>query len=607
MKITEHPLFYGLLGAVGAVFMALRPFCGSVWDDALNPQSTTLLHPVLPDGIPIPHAMVWSSSLVSIIGFVGGLPPGFALAWEALGGIFLFLLFLRIINPTFRLTTGVDWDHTILTRTFLHTTPVIKAFLITVTTFFPIIIFWIAFSSLFTKEIATAISMLLTGVILWLLFSLEGLAGDYESGSYLAPKGRIALSLAVRGALAGIAGMILFKGMETHSFGEVTRFLAGMGAIQQEEWLEMVGLYLAMTGLGAFLLTIAIFALGRPGLTFKWRMTAAACSITLLIVLDWILGIAWLKGMAMRYDYVPGANVADISRISKITGIPIARPGYRPVIAGRSENWYLLPQAQGSISGIQADRQAANRAESFLKIRHFTTTIAPTLLLTLHDSAALTWDMDEILRVDVLSLQTRPTTSQMMRFLDHLDITAVTNTALQCANKFNDPLSFETAGRDSVVKIGDVFAGLGDTVHAAAFYRKAGMPDAMEKAKERVRLVNGIIHGSVKINGKPLTGARVAVVLTRALVPQKMMLPSGILLPAWLGNLSASSVTDSEGKFTLSHLPEGNYGLVVSPSELTDLPLREWKVLHGIERIQLTKEKMNVSCDALELQCVTKK
>jgi len=41
----------------------------------------------------------------------------------AAGGAYLIL---RVLNPTFRVTTGVDWNRWLLFKTYMHSAPLIK-------------------------------------------------------------------------------------------------------------------------------------------------------------------------------------------------------------------------------------------------------------------------------------------------------------------------------------------------------------------------------------------------------------------------------------------------------------------------------------------------
>src|SRR2546423_4602410 len=173
----------------------------------------TAIQPALPEGQPLPAALVWSPTLYDTLVRIGTLNPGIELTLVVFLGLLFVYGLLRILNPTFRLTTGVDWDVHVLIKTYMHSWPVTKAFLIAVAVFLPAFFVWAALDWILGgSAFSLWLRLAIFGVASWLLFSRDGVAGDYEDGAYEPPRDRTTIrSLALRGLLAGTAAWLILQ------------------------------------------------------------------------------------------------------------------------------------------------------------------------------------------------------------------------------------------------------------------------------------------------------------------------------------------------------------------------------------------------------------
>src|SRR5437762_191999 len=142
MRPFLRPFRYPLAFAVVAGLLAFYPLCLETFRLILDDDAPLNIEGKIGQALPIPRALVWSPVTKNMVTSLTLLPPGAVIGLAiALFAILAYGL-LRALNPTFRLTTGVDWDKTVLTETYVHTAPLIKAFLIAIAAAVPLFILW---------------------------------------------------------------------------------------------------------------------------------------------------------------------------------------------------------------------------------------------------------------------------------------------------------------------------------------------------------------------------------------------------------------------------------------------------------------------------------
>src|ERR1041384_5409511 len=123
------PIATGLLFAFVTALLAFQPLTRLAVLKLFADKDGALIQEPIPPGFPVPKALAWSAFSRSLVTSSGTMSSATVLVI----GIFLSCIFvyalLRILNPTFRITTGVDWHESVLFKTYMHTSPLIKAFL----------------------------------------------------------------------------------------------------------------------------------------------------------------------------------------------------------------------------------------------------------------------------------------------------------------------------------------------------------------------------------------------------------------------------------------------------------------------------------------------
>lgn len=518
------------------------------------------------EGLPTPAGLQWSRRTLDAVLRVGRMPQAGVLGFEI--GLFLALayLLLRALNPTFRLTTGVDWNARILTKTYMHTAPLIKAFLIAITAFLPLVgLWWLIALAIRHPGAAYVTQAVVTGVIVWLLFSREGVAGDYDSGNYLWPSDRRTVaSLAGRGAAAGLVAGLTARLAPFHPPDELFATHALFGGIGEAEWWRIAGQAVGLTtalGMGA---AGACLALALPGWSARRRVWGTCLCAGVCAVVLWYGRVAVPAAMRNRFDLDPG--VPPNAALARRVGAVLAPSG--------SDTVLLL--GYGRADTLQVDRQSATeldlspdtraRIEDFLRRRNYRTTLAGPAFGTLFDGAALDWNDAELLRLAALRLDRCPDLPTVRLFVGKLETCAATPVARRYAALLADPRRFRYGDNDARLLSADLFARLGMRELAERWYRLSGIAETRiaDRYAARSAFGDGVVTGRLLLDGKPATGARVGLVSEEAASnPGEMFWSSGRLRPGWMAAVSPATATDRAGRFRLERIVAGAYRIIV--------------------------------------------
>lgn len=570
------PLACGLGFALVAALMAVQPLAATTYLKLFYEKGDQLIQPSLPEGIPAPRSLVWSPRLYGFIGSLGTLPSAAVLGIYILFSLcFLYGLF-RILNPTFRMTTGVDWDRHLLVKTYMHSEPITKAFLIAIAAAVPAFALWqLVGWALGENALSLWLRLVMTGAALWFLFSQDGIAGDFESGSYEPPRGtHLRRSLLFRGSLAGTAGWVMLRSTPALSTDELFSAYRAIGFIGPGQWREIVLITVGFAALFGFAAGGIAAALGSPRWTWARRIRAAMIPCLALVAAAYF-GRVWLPAhFERRYDYHPNSRLSAESRIIQICRLsPVASPQTAFLIdVGRA----VPVQFSGSsVTGIAATPGNAHAIESYLKSRDYRTALSYAAYTTLHDTALLRWSVDDVLRVYLMNLSGAPDVAYVSHLLNKLQGTAFSPSqgVLSAAERLADDRSFDFSDRRAWVLVGDIYARFGVKEKAAACYRHAEMPASQVtiRADERTLSPDGKVVGRLLFAGKPVAGARVGLMAEQAVTHLGNMTDAGthFTSPFWLSWLGASTATDAQGRFTLSRLLYGRCVVLVQlPSEL---------------------------------------
>lgn len=569
-SLTLRAIAAGVVYAVTVTVMTLLPLAAMTYLYLFADKSNQAIQSAPPQGVPIPRSLEWSDSARHLITDITPFTAPCAWFVEIGLGCILVYSLLRALNPTFRVTTGVDWNQGLLNRTYMHTPPMIKAFLIGITASPVLATAWYVLERCTGKSpIAIAFRMALLGAAGWILLSRDGVAGDYDNGNCLLPHGRRAItSLLVRGALAGILGAALAIAACHSGADPYFRMFRAMGAIGESQWHSIVGLALTPALGFGFAAGGILTALAVPWHSTRQRIAASAVP-ALVFVITAVQMFVVVPGRAARlHDFHLGKTEQAEQQLKKIVGTPAGAPTVtRFVILATGSVTPTLTYRDQSTTGIRADAATAARITRFLDSRGWQTALASPAISTLHDAASAAWEPERSLDIDRRCMESCPDFEYVTLYAEALMTIAATDAARRNARALADITRYNHPDRDSRALVGDVFARLGNRTEALAWYARAGMPAlrAARRLERRAAVCDGSVHGKVTWNGHPLVGGHVAVMPSEYLhmLANAFVGPSEIR-PNWLRHIAASGRTASDGSFRLDGLNARAYVLLVA-------------------------------------------
>jgi hypothetical protein len=549
-----------------ASFMALQPLASAAWSTLFISESGSPVVESVLKGSPVPRALAWSSGMEAFLRQIGNLLPALVLLWHILCWLIALYILLKLLNPGFRLTSGVDMGIHLFTRTYLYTPPLIKAFLIGVTAFLPIFIIWqIILWIPLPLDVSLLICMIFLGVALWTLFSEDGVAGDYDSGNYIFPSKASLKSFLLRGALAGVAGWLAFICAKAMDPSQCIRFFLSLGGIgenvfRQILWLELGGAAWIGAGLGGFLAALAV-----PEMPYSRRLRHMLFPFLMLLA-AWGISALLPSWQYQHFDYSPGmSKISQDALMAEKTGAPLSSAGTMRMILRTRMGDMLLQSPLQTVNGEPADALSRDALMKYLNKRGYRTALSFPLFTSLHDMASLDWDSEASLRLDYDKICRSPDQTSAKLFLEKILSCADSSIVLKWLDMMESGNQFVYPDRDSLVLMGDLYARAGNSTQAESWYRRANLPNALDRVNSHTLYASATLDGRIFEDGKPLQGMRIGLVPMNAMLPKEMIfLPDGSLSPYWLRWVAASAFSNARGSFKMQHLISGRYYLILS-------------------------------------------
>jgi len=258
----------------------------------------------------------------------------------------------------------------------------------------------------------------------------------------------------------------------------------------------------------------------------------------------------------------------------------------RPLVMLQPDGIFNVRQTGYTEDGLTASPSTAKPVKAFLGRRHYETALSWIAIKHLFNVATVHFDTTAAIDACMTDMEECPhmnqcgSTTRAMLF-----ICGASPANLALVRRWADEDRFTHPTRDSRRLMGQLFERFGQPEEALAWYRRADMPASFiaRVRNEKPLFHAGRITGKLILDGKPLAGMQVGVVPRRlnglppdleptvlgarlelmAFRSYKMFAPH-YLRPYALRWISASSVTDANGRFDISNLTEGEYVLVFS-------------------------------------------
>lgn len=405
------------------------------------------------------------------------------------------------------------------------------------------------------------------------------------------------LSAAARGAVVGLLSAIVLFALFPPGHRIVQTILQSIGSTGEKLWHAWVLGSLVIGVIGFMALSMATCLLARPQWAQQQRSRFLPLSVgTLLLIalLQWgfytqVARKRWGIGKDFRAA-VFGSSKPSSKQSQGRTLILMGRRygiGYSPML---------------TVTGVEANRQTRERVWKYLRARNFRSYHTEEAFMHLYDCAALDWDPVASLEVAFANAERCP--SQRPVFVEllvaKLSACPVTPETRRFLDKLADSRFFQHPHPNSRRNVGDLYWKFGDRKKTEEWFRRVpvGPQDTQHIKKDPLLLTNGVVTGSIFINGKPAAGLRVGV------IPWGNRFELlGVRLPFAQRFIVKGVTTDAQGRFRIDRLPAAIYALVVAaPSR--DIPPRinAVKVTNLPGRIDLGRTQPSRDVGRIEIE-----
>jgi hypothetical protein len=582
--VRRKVVAYGLACVLSAVALWLLPLCELTVRGLLSTSGRGDVPPLPPETEPMPASLWWSRSVFSFVTAMGGLNPSMVLLVLVSLALPLGYCFLRSVNGSFRLTTGVDWDSGLLFRTYLHGWPITKTILVLVTAAPVLIALYGILAWLPLPEVLeAALKAAATGALAWLSLSRNGIAGDLEDGNYLFPSDRgVRRNLLSSGALFGLAVWISLPAFQAVAPVEWLAFWTAIGGVGSHTWTLLAALGALVVGAGAFGIVWLAVVLG-PGLHLRCDMRRWAPPAAMLALMGGSAALVWPAVALGRFDYsVPAdgpapARLASLAQSDGATGPPAPR---LLLVAGETATRVRIGGDGGPLPAQGAE--AARRTEALLVRRGYRSALAAPAMWGLHRAAQVAMDAPEAMRLELLGATRVGDATFSAMLMDRARRWPASAAARRAALALADESQFKCVDPRASLMVGDLLARVGLTARARVLYTRAGVPASrLSERLERVPAVTpSRVEGTLMVDGRPAAGTSVALTDARSAWLSRQERAVGAERPAgWLRGVAATARVSTQGRFVLDDVTPGEYRLLIQrPPHAADGDGQVWRV-----------------------------
>ncbi|MCX6358194.1 MAG: hypothetical protein NT029_00130 [Armatimonadetes bacterium] len=577
-KIVAH----GLACALCAVALWLLPLCELTVRGLLSASGRGDAPPLPPETEPIPAPLWWSRSVYSFVMALGGLNPSVVLLVLVALALPIGYCFLRSVNGSFRLTTGVDWDSGLLFRTYLHAAPITKTVLVIVTAA-PVLaavlslLAWLPLPG----GLSAALQAMVAGALAWLSLSRHGIAGDLEDGNYLFPSDRAARrSLPGSGALFGLAVCLSLPAYAAVAPAPWLSFWTAIGGVGSHDWTLLAAVGAAVVGVAAFCTAWLTTTLG-PGIALGQGRSRWVGPVVVLALMGGLARFVWPAVALHRFDYsVRHAGAAPAALAALSPPAPMDQDPPLLLVTGDAAAHVRIGGDDVPIIGKGA--VTARGIEALLTRRGYRSAVAAPALWRLHRAAQVAMDVPAAARLELLGATRVGDATFSAMLMDRARRWPASATARSAALALADERLYKCVDPRASLRVGDLLARAGLTARARVLYARAGVPAS--RVSERLERVPAVkpcrVTGTLTVAGQPLNDALVGLIEARSawLSPQERTV--GAERPAgWLRGLAATARVSPQGRFMFEDVTPGEYRLLIrAPSIAAGSGSQTWRV-----------------------------
>ncbi len=400
---------------------------------------------------------------------------------------------------------------------------------------------------------------------------------------------------------------------------DVMRSLHALGIFDIARWNALAFHYLLSVSLvcfGAGLLLLLFLPLpARPWPRVLPLVLAALC----VPLAAWLQRPYTSRSLAIDWDITPPIMLAawpytprnpasgvpdNIEAANALAGLAKISRGSGPASPDRR---FLLFTPAGTFNALQhgytedgltADLASVPKVKAFLLRRGGSTALSWAAFKQIYNVGNVHFDSTLALRACLDDLEHSPHTAVPPTVRDMLFTIAASPQNLALLNEWADERNSDPGDRASLKLMGDLYLRFGEQKRALDWYTRADMPHSfMAEVRAHKPLFHaGQIEGTVLWNGKPLARAQVGAfpflqnglpkdLEGKVRAAERQLMPNYAFSEAFgpmeprpylFRWMSAGTMTDSAGHFTLNDLTEGTYHLICTlPADAVLKPFQD--------------------------------
>jgi hypothetical protein len=575
------------------------------------------IEPYVARGLPSPTAIDWHHPFSRALYALGESSGRFSILWWALLIASPFLMFRALQPERSFFESGHSADASSPWQRRLDLATLLRVLLLSVVSLWLIGAWWWAYyagdlalivAKVIDRPLSRKEEAWLGGVYFWLRHVTQ--REELLSFLWLVACGLILfvlwqggghpwrlLSAAARGAAVGLLSAVVLFALCPAGHRVVQTILQSIGGTGEKLWHAWALGTLGIGVIGFMALGMATCLLAHPqGAQRQGKIPLLLSIGTLLLIalLQWgfytqVACKRWGIGKDFRAA-VFGAAKPSSQQSQGRTLILMGRRygiGYSPMV---------------TVTGVEANPQTRERVWRYLREHNFRSYHTEEAFMHLYDCAALDWDPVASLEVAFANAERCPSSRPVFveLLLGKLSACPITPETRRFLDRLADSRFFQHPHPNSRRNVGDLYWKFGDRQKAEEWFRRVpvGPQDLQHIKKDPLLLTNGVVTGSLFLNGKPAAGLRVGV------VPWGNRFELlGARLPFAQRFIVKGVTTDAQGRFRLDRLPAAIYALVVA-APARDIPPRPnaVKVTNLPGRIDLGRTRPSRDVGRIEIE-----
>jgi hypothetical protein len=387
--------------------------------------------------------------------------------------------------------------------------------------------------------------------LVWFIWSSQGLAGDFKTVRLEGSKKR--LHLLRDGAVAGaLFGALLYLSVWFLKTCALCLLVFGSRATVSVILLILASFFLSSVSM-AFVFGAVFYSFaGTASWAFRGRLALLVPAVAGVLLLS---AAAWLSRVDYRRSWV--------LELAPFVKSPMASNTI--ILFGEDEHWIGLKDFRYRYWGTEMDLpltpEAVNWAERYTKASKHGTFLYRGLSIYVESYYEETWDKPSLVAYRLAALEEMSDIVAGSYLLMDMQYGSATSEDLRSLRRLLDGSKY-WLNEGVCHRIGNVFAWMGDSAEASAWFARAARHGVNYGYRFPVSGVsNGVICGRLELNGEPLSGVKIGLFRDYSRLRRNVPEPARLhgVHEGLESYLVRTCFPDSEGAYLFDHIVGGAY------------------------------------------------